>query len=62
MTEGKLCEVTMFTRIAISVLAGLILFAACTYTWIWHDVHRFGFPSVNEQAYQQAIAVHRDGS
>jgi len=52
----------MFTRIAVSVLAGLILFVACSYAWIWHDVHRFGFPSVDEQAYQQAIAAHRDGS
>ena len=51
----------MITRILVTVLGGLVVFAACAYAWVWHDVHRYGFPSVNEQAYQQAVAAHRDG-
>jgi hypothetical protein len=39
----------MITRILDTVLGGLVVFAACAYAWVWHNVHRYGFPTVTSR-------------
>ena len=48
----------MIKRIAIEVSLGLIVIGVCAYSWIIHDVHKYGIPSMSERANLPGVAFY----